>query len=154
MAGHNSPSYFKIYIMLLVLFIVSVAGPEVAHLIGFEKGTVPELVFILITAFGIALVKAYYVLAYFMHLKFEKIYAPYLLLSMVAIMFVFFFGTATDAMKPEGHNWKKVEITLPEDRGFDHHGGHGSEDHGAADHGDHGHGEQDHDAHDGGASHH
>ena len=30
MAGHKHPSYLKIYITLVVLFIVSVIGPEVA----------------------------------------------------------------------------------------------------------------------------
>jgi len=123
--------------MLLILFIVSVAGPEIAEIMELEGAT--RLILVLVTAFGIALVKAYYVLAYFMHLKFEKIYAPYLLLSMVALLFVFFFGTATDAMKSEGHNWEKTPITLPEDEGFDHHGDHG-------DHGDHAH--DDHSGHD------
>lgn len=105
MASHSHPSYLKIYILLLVLFVVSVAGPEIAHLMGLEGAT--RLIVVLVTAFGIALVKAYYVLAYFMHLKFEKIYAPYILLSMVALLFVFFFGTASDVMKSEGHHWKK-----------------------------------------------
>lgn len=127
MASHSHPSYFKIYIMLLVLFVISVLGPEVAEWMNLEGPS--RLILVLITAFGIALVKAYYVLAYFMHLKFEKIYAPYLLLSMVSLLFVFFFGTATDAMKSEGHNWEKTPIVLPEDKGFDHHGDHDESDH-------------------------
>lgn len=130
MASHSHPSYFKIYLLLLVLFVVSVAGPEVAHLIGFKDDSIGRLVFVLITAFGIALVKAYYVLAYFMHLKVEKIYAPYILLSMVALLFVFFFGTATDAMKSEGHNWKKIYVE-PEVAAGEGHG------HEAAAHEDH-----------------
>lgn len=123
MAGHNSPSYFKIYLLLLVLFVVSVAGPEVAELLDL-KGA-PRLILVLVTAFGIALVKAYYVCAYFMHLKFEKIYAPYILFSMVAILLVFFFGTATDSMKSEGQNWTKIyqEPEVSED-------GHGDATHG------------------------
>ncbi len=124
MSSHSHPSYFKIYLLLLVLFVISVAGPEVAHLIGFEDGTVSRLIFVLITAFGIALVKAYYVLAYFMHLKFEKIYAPYILLSMVALLFVFFFGTATDSMKHEGHHWEKIYVE-PEVAAGEGHGDHG-----------------------------
>ncbi|MDQ8179037.1 cytochrome C oxidase subunit IV family protein [Pelagicoccus sp. SDUM812005] len=132
MASENHPSYFKIYLLLLGLFVVSVLGPEVAHWIGLEDDSVSRMILVLVTAFGIALVKAYYVLAYFMHLKFEKIYAPYLLLSMVAILFVFFFGTATDSMMSEGKNWEKLPIELPEAKGFDHHG----ESHGD-DHGDH-----------------
>ena len=105
MAAHSHPSYLKIYLLLLVLFLVSVAGPEVAEY--FHLTGVTRMMVVLVTAFGIALVKAYYVLAYFMHLKFEKIYAPYILLSMVAIMFLLFFGVATDTMKSEGHNWTK-----------------------------------------------
>ncbi len=106
MAGHKHPSYFKIYLMLLVLFVVSVLGPELAD--HFEMTGATRLIVVLSTAFGIALVKAYYVLAYFMHLKFEKIYAPYILLTCTALLFVFFFGTATDVMKSEGRNWKKT----------------------------------------------
>lgn len=108
MAGHKHPSYFKIYILLLVLFIISVAGPEVAEMLHLEGP--PRLILVLVTAFGIALVKAYYVCCYFMHLKFEKIYAPYILLTCAALLFVFFFGTATDAMKAEGHHWKKTYV--------------------------------------------
>lgn len=142
MASENHPSYFKIYIMLLVLFVISVLGPEIAEI--FDMKGASRLVLVLVTAFGIALVKAYYVLAYFMHLKFEKIYAPYLLLSMVALLFVFFFGTATDSMKSEGHNWEKLPVVLPEDKGFDHHGdahgdSHGADDHAHDDHSGHAH---------------
>ncbi len=137
MASNSHPSYFKIYLLLLVLFGVSVLGPEVAEWMDLEGPS--RLILVLITAFGIALVKAYYVLAYFMHLKFEKIYAPYILLSMVALLFVFFFGTATDAMMSEGHNWEKTPVVLPEHEGFDHHdesGSHG-DDHSDHDHDDH-----------------
>ena len=102
MAGHKHPSYLKIYITLVVLFIVSVVGPEVAPAFGaFAKPVV------LLTAFGIAIWKAYLVCAYFMHLKFEKIYAPYILLACLSLFFVVFFGTATDAMFANGHNWVK-----------------------------------------------
>lgn len=113
--------------MLLVLFVISVLGPEVAIWLDLQGAT--RLVLVLVTAFGIALVKAYYVLAYFMHLKFEKIYAPYILISMVALLVVFFFGTATDAMKSEGHHWEKIPITLPEDEGFSYGSKEGHDDH-------------------------
>ena len=129
MAGHKHPSYLKIYITLVVLFIVSVIGPEVAPAFGaFAKPVV------LLTAFGIAIWKAYLVCVYFMHLKVEKIYAPYILLACLSLLFVFFFGTATDAMFANGHNWvkpmdedKKVEeamarsYVLNKDKhGYDH----------------------------------
>lgn len=137
MASHSHPSYFKIYVMLLILFVISVLGPEVAEWLHMEGPS--RLILVLITAFGIALVKAYYVLAYFMHLKFEKIYAPYILLSMVALLFVFFFGTATDAMMPEGKNWEKiyVEPEVAEGEGHDAHGDSHADDHGEDSHDDH-----------------
>ena len=65
---HHDYSYMKVYWILLVLFIV-VMGPEVAV---FFTYVAMEQVLVLSTAFGIALVKAYYVVAYFMHLKFGK----------------------------------------------------------------------------------
>lgn len=121
MSGHTK-HYFKIYILLLVLFTVSVLGPELAEILdltGLTRGLL-----VLITAFGIALVKAYYVCVHFMHLKGEKIYAPYILLTCLAMIFVFFFGTATDVMKSEGHNWTKTYVE-PEPSEDSHHGGHG-----------------------------
>lgn len=129
MAGHNHPSYLKIYIILVVLFAVSVLGPEVAPAFGaFAKPIV------LLTAFGIAIWKAYLVCAYFMHLKFEKIYAPYILLACFSLLFVFFFGTATDAMFSNGHNWIKPiseDDMVEEAKARSHvlHGAHG-DDHG------------------------
>jgi len=108
MASGKHPSYFKIYIILLVLFVISVLGPELSEWMHLERPL--SLILVLVTAFGIAIVKAYYVLAHFMHLKFEKIYAPYILASMVFLLLVFFFGTATDSMMPKGHNWEKIYV--------------------------------------------
>ena len=54
-------NYTRIYIILLVLLIVSIIGPE----IGIRWLT-------LITAFGIALVKANLVIQNFMHLRTER----------------------------------------------------------------------------------
>ena len=36
MAGHKHPSYLKIYFTLLILFIISVLGPELAEILGLE----------------------------------------------------------------------------------------------------------------------
>ncbi|WP_141735416.1 cytochrome C oxidase subunit IV family protein [Oligoflexus tunisiensis] len=92
---HHGPAfYLKIYWILLALLVVSIVGPE----IGIRTLT-------LITAFGIAIVKALMVAAYFMHLKVEKKYIWYLLYSMLLMVFLFFLGTAADSMKPDGNNW-------------------------------------------------
>jgi hypothetical protein len=56
MAGHKHPSYLKIYFTLLILFIISVLGPELAEILGLEG--VSRVVLVLSTAFGIAIWKA------------------------------------------------------------------------------------------------
>ena len=126
MAGKSHPSYFVIYVWLVILFVISVAGPEVADLLHLEGGN--RMLLVLTTAFGIAIVKAYMVCAYFMHLKFEKIYAPYILLTCLALIVVFFFGVATDVMKADGYNWEKA-YEEPVATSGGHHGddGHGAQ---------------------------
>jgi len=76
--GHHT-NYFKVYYILLALLSVSIAGP----MIGIKWLS-------LVTAFGIAVVKAYLVAANFMHLKVEKKYVVYLLLTALAFMFLFY----------------------------------------------------------------
>ena len=95
--AHVGPSYEKTFITLLVLLAVSVAGPE----IGIKWLT-------LITAFGIAIVKAYLVASRFMHLNIEKKIVSYLLLAALAFLFLFFAGVAPDVMKHRGNNWENV----------------------------------------------
>lgn len=113
MSGHNDdhghhPSYIKVYFILLVLFIISVLGPEMAHNIFGEGQEGYAKAFVLLTAFGIAFVKAYYVIAYFMHLKFEVKYVNYMLCTAIVFMGLFFSGVAADVMKHEGSNWTNV----------------------------------------------
>ena len=103
---HHGPSYFSIYLILLALFIVSVAGPELAKVL--ELDPVAAKITVLITAFGIAFVKAYYVVAYFMHLKFEKKYINYMLVTVTMFMGLFFSAVAPDIMKHEGTNWQNA----------------------------------------------
>jgi caa(3)-type oxidase subunit IV len=92
---HHGPSFYvKIYLVLLVLLVVSIIGPELNN-----------RVLTLITAFGIAIIKALMVAAYFMHLKVEKKYIWYMLYSMLLMVCMFFLGTASDVMKPDGNNW-------------------------------------------------
>jgi len=133
----HSKHYIKIYWWLLGLFIVSCLGPE----IGIKWVT-------LVTAFGIAGVKAYLVIAYFMHLKGEKAFVNYFLIASVGLMFLFYFAVAPDVHNHEGRNWENVAAKASVERGFEtakreeaeykkSHGDHG-------DHGDHGesHGEE------------
>ncbi len=95
MSEHTSAMhYVKIWAVLLVLLIISVLGPMLE-----------VKILTLITAFGIAVVKALMVAAYFMHLNIEKRYVWYLLVMMLLVVGMFFVGTASDIMKPDGRNW-------------------------------------------------
>ena len=59
----------------------------------------------LITAFGIAIVKAFMVAANFMHLKFEKLIIWFLMIMSLILLGVFFFGVAPDIMQTKGDQW-------------------------------------------------
>ena len=96
---HDHPNYVKIWGILLALLIVSILGPML------EIQTVT-----LITAFGIAIVKAYLVAKNFMHINVEPRFVVYLMATMLVLMLLFFAGSAPDVMKFEGSNWKKPEV--------------------------------------------
>src|SRR5579885_2377843 len=94
---HAPMYYVKIWAMLLALLCVSIMGP----MLGNKTIT-------LITAFGIAIIKALIVAAFFMHLNIEKKFIWYLLFTMLLILGLFFFGTAADTMRLDGRNWTKA----------------------------------------------
>ena len=94
--GHHI-NYKKIYIALLVLLVISVAGP----FLGIFWVT-------MITAFGIAIVKATLVVQNFMHLKVERQIAKWLLASSLLLMFLFFAGVSPDVMKHDGAGWENI----------------------------------------------
>jgi len=139
--GHHGPAhYIKIYFVLLGLFAISVAGPVVAEFMPEGSG---RLWLVLITAFGVAFVKAYLVCAKFMHLDVEKPIVHWFLATCLVFMVLFFAGTASDVMKDDGQNWvKTAEIewhqTSEAYRAKHGEGGH----HGDAAHGDESHGEE------------
>ncbi len=95
--SHEPSHYIRIWGILLVLLIVSICGP----MIGIRWLT-------LITAFGIAIVKATMVAREFMHLRVERKIVSFILLAMLVLVGVFYFGVAPDVMKGEGQNWVKV----------------------------------------------
>ena len=103
---HGQAHYVKIWAILLVLLIVSILGPIAAPYL--EVGFLKAWMITLLTAFGIAIVKAYLVAANFMHLNIEKKYISYMLGTMLMFMLLFFAGTAPDVMKHEGQNWENV----------------------------------------------
>jgi caa(3)-type oxidase subunit IV len=94
MSDHSPKKYIKIWAILLGLLIVSVLGPML------------EIQWVtLITAFGIALVKARLVVKHFMHIDVEAPYIKYLMVVCLAFMVLLFAGVAPDVMEHEGQNW-------------------------------------------------
>jgi caa(3)-type oxidase subunit IV len=99
---HTHVNYVKIWAILVVLLGVSVAGP----MFGIKLVT-------LITAFGIALVKAYLVAKNFMHINVEKRFVPYIVATVLVFMLLFFAGAAPDVMKKQGTQWEKPSWLAP-----------------------------------------
>jgi caa(3)-type oxidase subunit IV len=105
-AGHHV-NYKKIYFTLLGLLVVSVLGPFAGI-----------LVVTLVTAFGIAVVKANLVIQNFMHLKSEKRLMKWMLSTSLLLMALMFAGTAADIMNHEGRNWENLAARAAIERGI------------------------------------
>ena len=99
--GHHR-NYVKIWLILVGLLVVSVVGP----MTGIRW-------IMLLTAFGIACVKAYLVAKNFMHLDVEKPIIQWSLAIAVVFMVLLYAGVAPDVQKSEGQRWVK-------DAGFHH----------------------------------
>jgi caa(3)-type oxidase subunit IV len=91
-------NYVKIWAILLVLLVISILGPELNN-----------LTITLITAFGIAVVKAYLVVKHFMHLNVAPRFVGYLVATGLVFMLLFFAGVAPDVMRVEGTRWEKPD---------------------------------------------
>ena len=93
---HDDSHYVKIWAILLVLLIISFVGPmaEIQWLT-------------LLTAFGIAVVKAYLVAVNFMHVNLTPRFVIYTVATTLVFMLLFFAGAAPDVMKSSGTNWEK-----------------------------------------------
>lgn len=103
----HHPNYKKIYFTLLGLLVVSVVGP----FFGVVWVT-------LITAFGIALVKANLVIQNFMHLKWEKRIAKWVLTTSLVLMALMMAGVSVDVLNHEGNNWENVAAQAAVERGI------------------------------------
>jgi caa(3)-type oxidase subunit IV len=111
----HHPNYTKIYVILLVLLGISVVGP----MVGIRAVT-------LITAFGIACVKAYLVARHFMHINIAQRYVTYLVTTCLVFMLLLFAGVAPDVMRAHGSNWEKPSWIAAQEaaataHGADHH---------------------------------
>ena len=95
---HTPEFYIKTWGILVVLLIISVVGPMFG-----------VLWLTLVTAFGIACVKAYLVAVRFMHINEEPKFISYMVVTCLVFMLLFFSATAPDVMQDTGTNWTKDE---------------------------------------------
>ena len=100
--AHAPAHYIRIWALLLALLVVSVAGPMLG-----------VLWVTLVTAFGIAVVKAYLVAKHFMHVNVEQRFVVYALLTALVFMALFFAAVAPDVMKKDGTQWEKPSWKVP-----------------------------------------
>ncbi len=132
--------YVRIYLFLLGLLVVSVAGPEVSERIDRPVGafgfTVSlGLLVTLVTAFGIAVWKASLVVKHFMHLSVERPIAKLFLAASVLLLALFWGGVAPDVQLHEGRNWENVAAAAAVARGIAEPAEHRDDEHGdEADH--------------------
>ena len=126
----HSAHYIKIWGFLVLLLIASVIGPVIGDLTGLKIIT-------LITAFGIAVVKAAMVCKEFMHINQEPAIVHYFLITALVFMALFFGAVAPDVMNHRGSNWVNVaaerEIALRLAEAAANPDGHHGGDHGAGD---------------------
>jgi caa(3)-type oxidase subunit IV len=121
--AHPDSFYVRIWGILMVMLVISVAGPELAHRL--VSNETIAFVIVLFTAFGIAIVKAYMVVKNFMHIGVEKKYVGYILLTMLILMALMIGGIGPDVLRHEGHRWVNQaakDYKLPEAA----HGEHGA----------------------------
>ena len=130
--GHSGPHhpakfYVKIWLILLVLLAISICGPML------------EIWWLtMITAFGIAIVKAYLVAANFMHLNIEKRLASFIVFIALILLALFFAGVAPDVMKHQGDQWINAAAKDETSRRIAKEGEHGEKMGGHGGGGDHG----------------
>jgi caa(3)-type oxidase subunit IV len=97
-AAAHEAHYKKIWLVLLVLLGISFAGP-------FLEIRVVTMV----TAFGIAIYKAWLVAKHFMHVTVQPRYVVYMLATALVFMLLFYAGAAPDVMEHEGAHWAKID---------------------------------------------
>mgnify|MGYP002085546631 CR=1 FL=1 len=92
MAAHGT-QFQRIWMPLIILFLITAVEFLIAFTVGPEMKTVKVTVFIALT-----ILKAFYIMAYFMHLKFEKVGLVYSLLAptlfVVALIFILLYESA------------------------------------------------------------
>ena len=117
MAGHSEGKgllgnhYVRVYAVLLVLLGISIVGPVVGGMLDtqvevFGRSFGLGIVITLVTAFGIAVVKAWLVIKNFMHLTIERVIPKLFLAASVLLLALFWGGVAPDVQNHDGRMWE------------------------------------------------
>jgi caa(3)-type oxidase subunit IV len=85
---HGHPNYTMVFAALVVLMAATVAVPEM----GLARGIM------VVTVFAIAAIKAYLVMANFMHLKYEPGLVDLFPFLSIALIIILFFGVYPDSV--------------------------------------------------------
>ena len=96
MSDTHHGNYVRIWAILCVLLVISILGP-----------LLEIRIVTLVTAFGIAIVKAYLVAKNFMHVNVQPRYVIFMLATSLAFLLLFFAGVAPDVMQDHGTGWEK-----------------------------------------------
>ena len=145
MAGHSEDKglfgnhYVRVYAVLLVLLAISIVGPVVGGALNRQVDVLGMqfslgIVITLVTAFGIAVIKAWLVIKNFMHLTIERVIPKLFLAASVLLLALFWGGVAPDVQNHDGRMWENDAAKEAVARGIP------SEDHGDEEHvaeGDH-----------------
>tara|TARA_B100000959_G_C14893587_1_gene587811 strand:- start:583 stop:966 length:384 start_codon:yes stop_codon:yes gene_type:complete len=98
---HPHPNYRKIYFQLLILLVISIWGPIFA---GNIESRFAMISVVLLTAFGVGIIKASMVGAWFMHLNVEVKVLRCLLVVCIAFLMILFAGTAPEVLQFKGQH--------------------------------------------------
>ena len=82
---HGHPNYFRIYVYLMLLFVVSLLA-----------AMIPNQMLMLIVIFGTALIKSVLVIGKFMHLKWEPVLLWISVGIVIFVLLTFFLGVIPD----------------------------------------------------------
>ena len=140
MAGHSEDKglfgnhYVRVYAVLLILLAVSIVGPFVGEGLNrqvevFGRTFSLGIVITLITAFGIAVVKAWLVIKNFMHLTIERVVPKLFLAASVLLLALFWGGVAPDVQLHSGRMWENDAAQAAVDRGIAEPEEHAEEEH-------------------------
>jgi cytochrome c oxidase subunit 4 len=83
MAATEHSLWYKVWRPFVILFLITVAEFIVAFTV--PKGGVKVTLFV-----GMTIAKAFYITAYFMHMKFEKVSLAYIIISPLILLLALF----------------------------------------------------------------